>query len=66
MTKITGFYLNKARYQANDNLGKAYWLEIDYWNNSFRLSCDNPQLKVVARSLLKKKHKVNFAPKLLK
>lgn len=64
--KITKLYIDRAVYKAGDELGRELWLEIDYWNNSFRVSDRNKKLENVAKDLLKRKHKVNFASKLLK
>lgn len=60
------FYIDKAKYRAEDSSGKVILVNIDYWNNSFELSGSNKRLERVAKDLLKRKHKVNFADKLLK
>lgn len=64
--KITKFYIDKAKYRAKDNLGKIISVEINYWKNTFKISKENGKLERVAKNLLKQKHKVNFADKLLK
>jgi len=64
--KITKFYIDKAVYKAGDDLGREVRVEIDYWNNSFKVSNRDEKLEHVAKDLLKRKHKVNFADKLLK
>lgn len=64
--KITKFYLDKAKYKAFDNSGKEILVEVDYWANKFSLSRRNRELERLAKELLKRKHKVNFAEKLLK
>jgi len=64
--KITKFFLDKATYKAVDNLGREIRVEIDYWNNNFKLSDDSKELVRTAEDMLKRKHKVNFVDKLLK
>ncbi len=64
--KIKEYYLNKAKYIAIDESGKKFAVKIDYWNNTFNLSDPNETLEKAARDMLKRKHKVNFASKLLK
>lgn len=64
--KITKFYIDKAKYRAEDNLGKIISVEINYWKNTFKISKENGKLERVAKNLLRQKHKVNFADKLLK
>ena len=64
--KITKFFLDKATYKAIDNLGREIRVEIDYWNNNFKLSDDSKELVRTAEDMLKRKHKVNFVDKLLK
>jgi len=63
--KITKFYLDKARYKAADDSGNEIILEIDYWNNAFKLSRNNRTLEIYAQKLLKEKHKVNFVYKMV-
>lgn len=64
-TKITEFYLDKAKYKAVDENGNQISVEINYWDNKFALSCKNESLEKFARKLLNKKHKVNFVDKML-
>lgn len=64
--KITKFYINNAKYRAIDESGGAIWVDIDYWGNNFSLSEPNKSLENLAKDLLERKHKVNFASKLLK
>ena len=64
--RITKFYINNARYKAIDNLGGVIWVNVNYWENYFELSRPNKRLENLARDLLQRKHKVNFASKLLK
>lgn len=63
--KIKEYYLNKAKYIAIDENGNRIDLEINYWENKFKLSKFNPDLAEFAKKLLKKKHKVNFVNKML-
>lgn len=63
---LTKFCIDKAKYRAEDDLGNITWVEINYWENTFKLSRVNKKLEQVAKNLLGKKHKVNFAEKLLK
>lgn len=64
MTKITKYYLNKASYIAIDNNGKRFYVVVDYWNGKFNVNQRNQELENYVESLLKKKHRVNFAYKL--
>ena len=61
--KISEYYIDKAKYRAEDESGKIIWLEIDYWNNKFKLSDDSVELSQFAQKLLNKKHRVNLWPK---
>lgn len=63
--KITKFYLNKASYIAQDTNGDRVDLIVDYWNNGFELNGKSEELEIFAKKLLKKKHKVNFAYKVV-
>jgi hypothetical protein len=63
--KIVKFYLNKASYIAENDFGIKINLDIDYWNNDFKLSNKNVELANFAKKLLKKKHKVNFVYKMI-
>lgn len=64
MTIISEFYLNKASYIALDSSGNRIMAKIDYWNGKFKVSKRNKELENYVVSLLKKKHRVNFAYKL--
>lgn len=64
--KIVKFYIDSAKYKAIDLSGNTIWIDIDYWNNDFSLSEPNKRLEKLAEDLLRRKHKVNFADKLLK
>jgi len=66
MTKITEYYLNRASYIAIDDKGKRIDINIDYWGNGFKISRKNQDLEKFAAKLLKKKHKVNFAYKMVR
>ena len=64
--KITKYYIDHARYRAEDENGTIIWLDIDYWNGSYKISKKNKSLETVAKKLLSEKHKVNFVSKLIK
>lgn len=64
--KITKYYIQKAKYRAEDDMGNIIWIDIDYWNNTYKLSRVNKKLDKIATKMLNKKHQVNFASKLLK
>jgi len=64
--KITKFYIDKARYKAIYDSAHEILVEIDYWNNSYKISNRNKELEKFAETLLRRKHKVNFVNKLLK
>lgn len=67
MTKITEYYLNKASYIAIDEKGGGKIdIDIDYWSGRFKVSRKNQDLEEFVAKLLKKKHKINFAYKLVK
>lgn len=66
MKKITKFYIDKAKYRAEDNFGNITWVEINYWKNNFKMSKPDKKLRQVAKNLLEQKYRVNFASKLLK
>lgn len=61
--KISKYYIDKAKYRAEDENGNVIWLTVDYWNNKFNLSKDNTELSIFAQNLLDKKHRVNLWPK---
>lgn len=58
--KISEYYIDKAKYKAIDEDGNLIWLEVDYWNNKFKLSKKNKELENFATNLLSKKHQVNL------
>jgi len=64
--RITKFYIDNAKYRAIDESGDIIWIDIDYWDNNFKLSQSNKRLENLAKELLQRKHKVNFVNKLLK
>lgn len=64
MAKIKSFYVLKGSYVATDEDGKEYLVEIDYWNNKFKIDSKNKVLEDSAKVFLKRKHKVNFVGKL--
>lgn len=64
--RITKFYIDNAKYKAINESGDTIWIDINYWDNNFRLSKPNKRLENLAKDLLERKHKVNFASKLLK
>ena len=59
--KITKFFLDKATYKIVGYTGQEVSMKIDYWNNTYVLSGQSDKLENVARNMLKKKHRVNFA-----
>ena len=63
--KITKYYIDNAKYRAEDDGGNIIWLKIDYWNNKFELSNKNTDLRIFAQKLLNKKHRVNLVHKML-
>ena len=63
--KISKYYIDNAKYRAEDESGNVIWLEVDYWNNSFSLSKENKILHDFAKTLLDKKHKVNLVEKIV-
>jgi hypothetical protein len=62
---ITKYYINNAKYRAEDDKGNVIWLEVDYWNNKFKLSTVNSDLETFAKKLLNKKHRKNLVHKML-
>lgn len=62
--KITKYFIDRAKYRAEDEKGNIIWLEVNYWQNSFKLSQKNKQLSDFAEKLLNKKHKVNLVHKM--
>ncbi len=63
--KITKYYIDRAVYKAEDDLGSKYKLEVDYWNNKFKLNKSNIILENFAKTLLNKKHKANLVDKVI-
>jgi hypothetical protein len=61
--KVSKYYIDNAKYRAEDENGNIIWLEVDYWNNKFSLSVENSELSEFAKGLLDKKHRVNLWPK---
>lgn len=61
---ITKYYIDKAKYRAEDENGNIIWLEVDYWNNKYKLSQDNFDLSNFASKLLNKKHRKNLVHKM--
>lgn len=61
--KISKYYIDNAKYRAEDDSGNVIWLEVDYWNNAYKLSQDNLDLSNFAKKLLNQKHRVNLWPK---
>lgn len=64
MSKITKYYIDHAKYRAEDKKGHVIWLDINYWENTYKLSSQNTSLENFAKKLLRKKHKVNLAHKM--
>lgn len=62
--KIKEYYLNKASYIAIDEKGRRIDLEINYWENEFKISQNHKTLANFAKKLLKKKHRVNFVQRM--
>lgn len=58
--KIAKFFLDKATYKVISSKGEIN-MEIDYWNNKFKLSAPDKKLEKIAKHLLSKKHRINFA-----
>jgi len=63
--KIKKYFIDNAKYRAEDDMGNTIWLNIDYWNNRFKLSSQNEELSLFAKKLLKEKHRVNLVHKML-
>lgn len=70
---IKKFVLDKASYKLEDNSGNRLLMRIDYWDGNFELKDEmvlNDKIIMlknkasrIARKLLVKKHKINFAQK---
>lgn len=63
--KISKYYIDNAKYRAEDENGNVIWLEVDYWNNKYKLSGHNKILNNFAKTLLNKKHRVNLVDKVI-
>lgn len=63
--KITKYYIDNAKYRAEDENGNIIWLSVNYWENKFEISQRNEQLESFAKKLLTKKHRVNLVNKML-
>ena len=63
--KISKYYIDNAKYRAEDDSGNVIWLEVDYWNNEYKLSQDNSDLSNFEKKLLSKKHRKNLVHKML-
>lgn len=63
--KISKYYIDNAKYKAIDEKGNVIWLEVDYWNNKYKLSSQNKILNNFAKTLLNKKHRVNLVDKVI-
>ncbi len=61
--KISKYYIDHAKYRAEDEDGNIIWLEVDYWNNKYKQSERSLELERFAKNLLNKKHRVNLWPK---
>ena len=61
---ISKYYIDRAKYRAEDENGNVIWLEVDYWNNKYKVSSDNKVLNNFAKTLLNKKHRVNLVQKI--
>jgi hypothetical protein len=62
--QIKEYYLNKASYIAIDKDGQRIDININYWDNTFKINRKNLDLERFARKLLAKKHRVNFVYKM--
>lgn len=63
--KITKFYVDKAKYFAEDESGRKIVVSINYWDGTYKISRKNENLEIFAKKLLKNKHRVNFVSKLV-
>jgi len=62
---ITKYYIDNAKYRAEDEDGNIIWLKINYWQGKFEISQKNEQLENFAKKLLGKKHRVNLVHKMV-
>lgn len=66
MNKITKFYLETAVYRVGTAMGEVTLL-VDYSSGSYRiLGGTGDEIEMVAKTMLAKKHGVNFAYKFAK
>lgn len=63
--KIKSFFVDKAKYFAEDELGNKIIININYWDGTYKLSRKNTAVEAFAKKLLKNKHRVNFVSKLV-
>lgn len=63
--KITKYFINHAQYRAEDEKGNLILIDINYWENNFKISQKNKDLENFAKKLLEKKHRVNLVHKML-
>ena len=63
--KIVKFYVDRAKYFAEDERGNKIVITIDYWNGTYKLSRKNKIVENFAKKLLTSKHRINMAWKLL-
>lgn len=70
---IDKFYLGTATYYVLDSDGNKIQLRVDYWDNKIKINNltviseqivkMRDKVKAIGKSLLDRKHKVNFAYK---
>lgn len=63
--KISKYYIDNAKYRAEDENGNIIWLKVDYWNNKYKVSSDNKIINDFAKTLLNRKHRVNLVDKVI-
>ena len=62
---ITKYFIENAKYRAEDDNGNVIWLEINYWDGNYKISERNTDLENFAKKLLGKKHRVNLVHKMV-
>lgn len=62
---ITKYFIDNAKYRAEDENGNIIWLKINYWDGNYEICQKNEDLEEFAKKLLNKKHKVNLVHKML-
>lgn len=62
---ITKYYIDNAKYRAEDEKDNVIWLKINYWQGKYEISQSNEQLENFAKKLLIKKHRVNLVHKMV-